>query len=758
MSFDFLINSLIKNAEKQKDNIAYKFYGKNGDVVTATYGELYDTYLYYKEKTVSYKNSICGICLDYSKDLIGLLFSFLANGIVPVIIRYNDDFSKIENEIIKVIESVSPFAIFTSSGFKKSAFFEERNVKLININNIEHATVSFSEKDYSLIQLTSGTTKFPRGMCLTETSLYSSAVIGETDWGYDKESRVLSYLPFSHLFGIVTGFILPLYVGCTCIMVNPSYISKKDENLFDLIEKEKITNVSMIISAVERELSLNRAKNLPFMKRIIIGGERISPNTYADMQNKFKNYNFNPDYILNTYGLSECGLITTLKASEKDKRVRRNEDCDYLSVGPKGNQFYDISVIDEKNNILPDGERGRVIISSPAMAKKFFSNNTLKNVNFLKLNDKEYYFNGDIGFISDENVFICDREDDMIIYNGNKFLSQGIEFNLNDVAEKFEIKKLRFINLPDSVNRIICYFESDYENKEEIYEVIRKRVLTEFHIKIYDFCSVCADRNGSLLKLTKNNIIKSYNRNNIIDYDFEKYNPHCSKIGKTVGVLKKKNDEFFARTVFGDIPLNLQRNLISSPLAENDLYRFFISSGEVIKCEKAKTKKINSSFEKNGHKYELRHFYEVDENDFNIFYNDFLNNKALPFPSVFNKTYDEFIKAATDAKYMNNNNSLGFNSLFIYYDGNIAGCMDFCYALNDITRLYRGHSFGSIMPKYKNKKLATEVTEFIFEIARAYGYSKVRVLCDENNEQVKSVLKKFDFSVEGKIEKYDLTI
>ena len=68
-------------------------------------------------------------------------------------------------------------------------------------------------EDVALINYTSGTTSFPKGVQITYRNLSSNVTFGQNNIGNSPANSVLSILPLAHIFGIMFGFLYQLAGG-----------------------------------------------------------------------------------------------------------------------------------------------------------------------------------------------------------------------------------------------------------------------------------------------------------------------------------------------------------------------------------------------------------------------------------------------------------------------------------------------------------------------------------------------------------------
>jgi len=92
-------------------------------------------------------------------------------------------------------------------------------------------------RDVTMMQYTSGTTGFPKGVMLTHHNLINQSRVACTRGDLSGDERYVTAMPFFHIAGSLGGTIYCLYLGCTLI---PLMTFDPLKNL-ELVERERAT-------------------------------------------------------------------------------------------------------------------------------------------------------------------------------------------------------------------------------------------------------------------------------------------------------------------------------------------------------------------------------------------------------------------------------------------------------------------------------------------------------------------------------------
>ncbi len=131
---------------------------------------------------------------------------------------------------------------FLSINFKK--MIEEIGfdlaVEISNLENGQYTEVKVQPDDLLLIQFTSGTTAYPKGVMLTHDSMLRNAWAAGTRIGVRAEDRYFNCRPFFHVGGSTLSALVSLVFGC-CLVTLPSFEAGA---ALAMLERERCTLTS----------------------------------------------------------------------------------------------------------------------------------------------------------------------------------------------------------------------------------------------------------------------------------------------------------------------------------------------------------------------------------------------------------------------------------------------------------------------------------------------------------------------------------
>eukprot|EP01054_Gregarina_sp_Poly1_P008561 Gregarina_sp_Poly_1__8560@NODE_507_length_7855_cov_144_722779_g405_i0_p2_GENE_NODE_507_length_7855_cov_144_722779_g405_i0NODE_507_length_7855_cov_144_722779_g405_i0_p2_ORF_typecomplete_len545_score61_74AMPbinding/PF00501_28/2_1e69_NODE_507_length_7855_cov_144_722779_g405_i017493383 len=258
-------------------------------------------------------------------------------------------------------------------------------------------------KECTILFYTSGTTGLPKAAMVTYKMLAVNLINLRELWKISASDILLHTLPLNHVHGLALGVILILMSGAQLY-----WLDSYRHPCFS----EAWTRSTMFMSVPEVykhlvTVQLTR-KNDCQMRLCICGSGPLRPEVA-------ENFHCVHGYqILQRYGMSECGMITSDDPSE-DSRTRG-------SVGrPLKDRHVTINDPNEETGI------GEVLVQSSSIFAGYWNSAAKTEAAFTA---DGAFRTGDLGKLEDGLLFLCGRMDDMFIIGGENFYPAEIEENV----------------------------------------------------------------------------------------------------------------------------------------------------------------------------------------------------------------------------------------------------------------------------------------------------------------------------------------
>jgi O-succinylbenzoic acid--CoA ligase len=257
-----------------------------------------------------------------------------------------------------------------------------------------HGKEEIKLTDSAVIIFTSGSTEKSKGIILSFSSLYNSALNSNQLLRYTSSDRWLASLPFYHIggFSIITRFLV---FGIPIII--PDSLSV--DHLINSVNNFQPTFISLVSAQLKRIVADKIPPN-PELKNCLIGGGFTDPDLLEAA--------YDIGWPINLiYGSTETSSFVT--ALLKDELTIKPN-----SVGrpvPTNN----IKIEDEAGNELKQFEIGEILIQSNALMKGYLNSNLTSG-----LIKNGYYHTGDIGFLDDDGYLFLEGRKNYLISSGGE--------------------------------------------------------------------------------------------------------------------------------------------------------------------------------------------------------------------------------------------------------------------------------------------------------------------------------------------------
>lgn len=264
-----------------------------------------------------------------------------------------------------------------------------------------------SPDDVLLIQYTSGTTAFPKGVLLTQAQVLANASSVARRLHLAEEDRICSASPFHHVAGTTLVLFLGLVTGASVY----SFARFDAEAVLDTIENCGISmycGVDALFSGLTRSQRFDRAR----VRGVRTGWTASSPEFL-----QFVHEDMGMPGVVNVYGLSEASPNVTIPDCEEPEPVRRT--CGRPHPGTK------VRIVDADREQLPPGATGLIEVRGPFVMKGYYADPEATEA---VLGPDGWLRTGDLGHLdANGNLVFEGRAKDIIRVGGENVAPAEIE-------------------------------------------------------------------------------------------------------------------------------------------------------------------------------------------------------------------------------------------------------------------------------------------------------------------------------------------
>lgn len=433
---------------------------------------------------------------DFSRIFFGCQYAGIVPAPMPLPVAFagktpyiNTLRGMIENSAAKAVvipQTIQGWTQEIIDGFSLCFGGSPNQLKEVQINTgVQLPTIN--DDDLSYLQFSSGSTRFPMGVAVTQKACLANAHAISFYGLAVKETgdRCVSWLPLYHDMGLVGFFLTPMTCQLTIDLLPTRDFARRPHVWLDLISRNKGT-LSYSPSfgyelCIRRMPSSNMELDLSSWRAAGIGGDMIRSHILDQFAEQYKKYGFDSKAFVASYGMAEATLALSfaplgqglktdtidLSLLETSGIAKPSDDSEittrtFTLCGPIL-PAHEIEIRDEHGNILPERRAGSIFVRGPSLMKGYFQ----KEKETEAVLDKNGWLKtGDLGYILNHEIVIIGREKDLIIINGRNIWPQDLEW-----AAEHAFTSLR--------SRDVAVFSVDKNNEEIIVALVQCRFVDE---------------------------------------------------------------------------------------------------------------------------------------------------------------------------------------------------------------------------------------------------------------------------------------
>lgn len=370
--------------------------------------------------------------------------------------------------------------------------------------------VKNQQEDVAYLQFTSGSTRAPQGVIVSEKAVMSNlqGIVRDGLRMYE-DDRCASWLPFYHDMGLIGLVLSPLVSQMSVDFLRTRDFAVRPIQWLRLISRNKCTIAFCPPFGLELCAMRVRAADLEDLdlsswRAAGIGAEMINPQILEAFAERFKSVGFNAKAFLPCYGLAEASLAVSFSEVGRGLDVM-NVDTEVLadkgvavrveSNSRKSNIFvncgkalpgHDVIVVDDNGDSLPDLRVGRVLLKGPSIMSGYI-NDTEATQRVMKSDG--WMDTGDLGYLSEGNIYLTGRHKDIIIINGRNIRAQDIE-EIAEQQPEIRTRETSAFSVNDSKGKstVVLVIEnrlSAVEERQALISRVQRLVYNAFGVKCF---------------------------------------------------------------------------------------------------------------------------------------------------------------------------------------------------------------------------------------------------------------------------------
>ncbi|MFV8048019.1 AMP-binding protein [Mycobacterium sp. 48b] len=318
------------------------------------------------------------------------------------------------------------------------------------------------------LQYSSGSTRLPTGVMVSHRNVQANfeqlmrSFFADAQVGSISDATIVSWLPFYHDMGLVLGVCAPILSGYHAVLTSPLAFLEKPARWVRALAQHPhafsaAPNFAFDLAARKTKDADLDGLDLGGVLGIINGAERVEPATLERFTDRFAHFNFQDHMLRPSYGLAEATVFVA-SGTWSESAEAAHFDVDELSAGrvrrcatgtgtalvrykPPQSPVVRIVDVETGRECAPDAV-GEIWVHGDNVAAGYWSRSPEEQQCFgatlvdpkSGTPDGPWLKTGDLGFVSEGDLFIVGRIKDLLIIRGRNHYPEDIEATVQQIT------------------------------------------------------------------------------------------------------------------------------------------------------------------------------------------------------------------------------------------------------------------------------------------------------------------------------------
>ncbi|HEV2373096.1 MAG TPA: thioester reductase domain-containing protein [Streptosporangiaceae bacterium] len=329
------------------------------------------------------------------------------------------------------------------------------------------------------LQYTSGSTGTPKGVVVSHQN-----VIHNCRSMIDHQAIGVSWLPQFHDLGLIGYYLFQVVTGGTTYGFSPLDFLRRPALWLETVSRYKATYTSSPNFGFEYCLSTERVPDdvlegldLSSVQVFMNAAEPVRPSTYRGFLERFAKYGLRPAAHVAAYGLAENTLAVS-SSGQRSVKIDRgslhartvvmaaadtppDQQLELVSCGRPLDGIH-VRIVDPGTGVeVGGGGIGEIWVAGQSKCQGYWNNPELSEHVFDNSitgdSDGAYSYlrTGDLGFLSNGELFVCGRLKDLIILRGQNYYPEDLEAAVENSSDKIQTGSVATFRGLDAEERLV---------------------------------------------------------------------------------------------------------------------------------------------------------------------------------------------------------------------------------------------------------------------------------------------------------------
>ncbi|WP_085694736.1 MULTISPECIES: non-ribosomal peptide synthetase [unclassified Pseudomonas] len=390
--------------------------------------------------------------------------------------------------------------------------------------------------DIVFLQYTSGSTGAPKGVMVSNANLLANVELSKRTYGIREQDVFVSWLPPHHDFGLIGAIILPVYLASHCVQFPPAAFVMRPFRWLKLIAdyRARVTggpNFAFQLCVQRISAAQKQSIDLSCLDIAVNGAERIRPATLRSFVEAFAECGLQPQSMIPAYGMAESVLLVSantrtaagqlpkirsisksaLESGRVEPQPHAADAVEVVATGTVVTADHQLAIFHPQTAVRLGPEQvGEVWISGPSTARGYWRREEESRVFHTRATDDDarWFRTGDLGFVSEGELYITGRLKEVMIFSGRNIYPQDIEITVEALDPAFRANGCAAFSIEDGESTqlvVVQELEARHQPDTDTLVARLQAELAERH-EVFDLSALLLVKTGAIPRTSSGKI------------------------------------------------------------------------------------------------------------------------------------------------------------------------------------------------------------------------------------------------------------